>query len=289
MKKLIIFCMSLMIAISGTAEEWELVTDASVLQAGDQVVLACSSKGKVAGTTIKSGSSSSSTRYMTAVDATFNGTELTAYSANTAIFTLSGDASAWTLTSQEGKVLGATAAKNLAWDNGTTTWTISIGNNNKAVVANTNSDFGSVQYNGQNNSNRFCNYTSTQTSIQLYRLANSAPSVTIAFDGFPYARTRCELPTFKAGSTYTLPTFVPEKDGHKLTAWQFAGEEYEPGAEFTVPETDVLFVPVWEGGQGIEVTGDGLRVTGEWKKVVRDGQMIIIRDGIMYNVLGEQL
>lgn len=48
MKKLAIFCMSLMIAMSGAAEEWTLVTDASDLKVGDQIVLACASKGKVA-------------------------------------------------------------------------------------------------------------------------------------------------------------------------------------------------------------------------------------------------
>lgn len=285
MKKLIIFCMSLMTAISGAAEEWTLVTDASDLQAGDQIVLGCAAKGKVAGTNIKGFGSGA--KYMSAIDASFSGDELVSVPDKGAVFTLSGDASAWTLTNQNGKVLGASAEKKLAWDNGTKTWTISIVGGD-AEVASTHSGYGSIQYNGQNNANRFCNYTSSQTAIQIYRVI-TGPKVTIAFEGFPYARTRCDVPTYKAGSTYTLPTFVPEKDGKKLSAWQFAGEEYEPGAEFTVPETDVLFVPVWEGGQGIVVTGDGLRVTGEWKKVIRDGQMVIIRDGIMYNVLGERL
>ena len=124
--------------------------------------------------------------------------------------------------------------------------------------------------------------------VLIYRGAPPAPQVTIAFDGFPYARTRCELPTYKTGSTYTLPTFVPEKEGQPLIAWQYDGENYAPGATFVVPETDVLFMPVWEGEQGVE-TVNGEKANGEWKKVIRDGQLIIIRDGIMYNVLGERL
>lgn len=273
--------MSLMIAMSGAAQEWDLVVDASSLKAGDQVVLACASKGKVASTTIAGGS----TKYLEAVSATFDGATLVSVPENTAIFTLKGNASGWTFTNQNGNVLGATAAKKLAWDDGVLTWTIAIDGN--ATITSTNTAYGTIQYNSQF-SDRFSNYTSSQTAVQLYRL--KTPKVAIAFDGFPYAKTLCEEPTYEVGSTYTLPTAVPEKDGKALVAWAFADEHYIPGAKFIVPETDVLFVPVWEGGQGIEeVTGDGLRVTGEWKKVVRDGQLIIIRDGIEYNVLGERV
>ena len=276
MKKLTIFCMSLMIAMSGAAEEWTLVTDASDLKAGDQIVLACASKGKVASVSIEGGS----TKYLVGVDATFDGTTLVSAPENTAVFTLKGDAYGWILRNQDGQNLGATAAKKLAWDDGAQTWTISVSGN--ATIASTNDAYGSIQYNSQYGA-RFSNYTSSQTAIQIYRLAT--PKVAIAFEGFPYAKTRCEAPTYAVGSTYTLPTFVPEKDGKKLDVWEYAGTYYAPGAPFIVPETDVLFSPVWSGEQGVETVNGEHRVT----KFIRDGQMIINRDGIMFNVLGERL
>ena len=281
MKKLTILCLSLWIAMAGTAQEWVLVTDASELQAGDQIVFACLSKSKVASNTIQTKNSVS---YLSALSATFNVNELVSVPDNAAVFTLSGDASAWTLTNQDGKILGAKAVKSLAWDQGSTTWTITC-NETKAVVANTNSEYGSIQYYNASGSTRFCNYTSTQTAIQIYRAAAPVPSVTISFEGFPYARTNCDIPTYKAGTNYTLPSFVPEKDGHALLAWQYGEEQFAPGANFTVPETDVLFTPVWDGEQSVETVNGARRAT----KLIRNGQLVILRDGFEYNVLGERI
>ena len=285
--------MSLMIAMSGAADEWTLVTDASDLHAGDQIVLGyVDADHSVSVTATTSLKKTTTTAYLESVVSSFAADkgQITTLGENTAVFTLAGEAGAWKfgIEASSGTVyLGATAIKKLSWSGSTDTWTIAIDANGVATIASTNSDIGQIQYNYNNGTPRFCNYKGTMKDVLIYRGAPPAPQVTIAFDGFPYARTRCEVPTYKAGSTYTLPTFVPEKDGKELVAWQFAGENYAPGATFVVPETDVLFVPVWVGGQGMEeVTGYGLRVTN---KVIRDGQLIIIRDGIEYNVLGERI
>ena len=276
MKKLITLCLTLVMALAGTAEEWTLLTDASDLQAGDQIVLACSSKGKVATTTLVSASA----RYMLGEDATFGDGTITNLPSNTAILTLSGTANGWTLTNQDGDVLGATAAKKLEWNSGTTTWTITSDG-----VNSTNSAFGTIQYNGQQDRARFCNYTSKQTRIEIYRLGSSTPSVTIEFEGFPYRRTSCELPTYKAGSEFVIPSAVPEIEGKSLKAWKYGETEYAPGATFVVPEENVVFVPVWEGGQAVENTSVRTHAT----KTLRDGQLVIVRDGKEYNVIGTRI
>ena len=99
---------------------WTLVTDASTLKAGDQIIIASNAKSKTASATITS-------QYMTEVSSTFSSDKktITSVGSGTAILTLGGSAGAWTLTNESGKKLGATAVKKVAWDSGTTTWTIS--------------------------------------------------------------------------------------------------------------------------------------------------------------------
>ena len=277
MKKITTLCLSLIIALAGMAEEWEAIQSASELSAGDQIVLAYPDGKVTASTTL---TTTSNNGYLGEVSATFSGTTLTAVASTTAIFTLSGNSSAWTLTSQDGKVLGATAAKKLAWDSGTKTWTITA-----TAVKSTNSSFGTIQYNST--SPRFCNYTTTQKAIQVYR-KKSAPVVTysISYQGFPYRKTACEEPTYEAGSTYTLPTFVPvNEEGKSLKEWSYGDATYAPGATFTIPESDVVFVPVWNGAEAIDNAAEAIRAT----KILRNGQLIIVRGEAEYNAIGTRV
>lgn len=69
------------------------------------------------------------------------------------------------MANSDGQLLGATAAKKLAWDSGTTTWSISI-ESNSATIQNGTSTYGRFLYNV--NSPRFTTYTSaTSTSMLL--------------------------------------------------------------------------------------------------------------------------
>lgn len=145
-------------AISSTA--YLLVTDASSLSEGDIIRIGLASKGKAAG--VKSGD------FLSSVDATFTAGKMIS---NEAVdFTLGGTAAGWTLTSSAG-VLGATAAKKLSYEEGTTTWTISIEDSGAATIASTESSYGRFLYN--TSSPRFLNYTSsTSTSMilpEIYR------------------------------------------------------------------------------------------------------------------------
>ena len=102
---------------SGTkTTKWKLVTDASELSAGDEIVIASNSKGYIAG--------SFSSKYLNAIQATFNDdkTEITSTIKTTSILTLGGKVDAWTLTNSDGKLLGTKEAKAMALGSGTTTW-----------------------------------------------------------------------------------------------------------------------------------------------------------------------
>lgn len=148
-------------------ESWSLVTDASTLKVGDELVIASNEKGVVAGNITKD--------YLSEVTSTFSEdmSTITKLDDNAVIFTLGGKADAWTLSNSEGKLLGCTAAKKVAWDKGTTTWKISIDTSNDATIqsTSTNPNYGRFLYNV--NSPRFTTYISA-TSIttllpQIYR------------------------------------------------------------------------------------------------------------------------
>ena len=146
-------------------ESWNLVTDASTLKVGDELVIASNEKGVVAGNI--------SDDYLSKVTSTFSEdmSTIAELGQGAVVFTLGGEADAWTLSNSAGKLLGCTAVKKVAWANGTTTWKISIGTNSDATIQSTNTSYGRFLYNV--NSSRFTTYTSaTNTSMllpQIYR------------------------------------------------------------------------------------------------------------------------
>ena len=144
-----------------------LVTDASTLKAGDQIILTATANSK----TYAAGSLSS--KYLTSIE-----TDPTDPADKVEIFTLGGEAGAWTLTASDGKQLYTNAAKALNnTGSGTGTWTIAIDANGLATVASTNTSAGRILYNVNNP--RFLNYVSdTNKSMLLpsiYRL-DAAPA-----------------------------------------------------------------------------------------------------------------
>lgn len=152
MKKLTLSLAALMACTLSFAANYEQVTDASTLQAGDVIVIGCADKGKVAAA-IGTG------KFLTAVDATFADGVVALTDAYE--IKLSGDATAWTLTSDEG-VIGATAAKAMALGKGTTTWTIAIAEGKATITC---GKFGRILYNA--GTPRFMNYTSNTSATML--------------------------------------------------------------------------------------------------------------------------
>lgn len=84
----------------------------------------------------------------------------------------------WTLTNQHGQMLGALGEKNLAWDNGVTTWDITMGYDG-ATIASTNTKYGTMRFNAPSGSYaRFWNYTSKTLQLPyLYRQARQQEPV----------------------------------------------------------------------------------------------------------------
>ena len=146
---------------------YELVKDASTLKVGDKVVIGITSKEVVTG--------SLNGTYLSPLEAEFSSdaSKINMIDENYLEFTLGGRSGAWTL-SNNGKLLGCTAVKKLAFDSGITTWTISISGNNASIYS-TNSSYGRILFNSS--SPRFTTYTSNpNASMILPNLYKFIPS-----------------------------------------------------------------------------------------------------------------
>ena len=149
-----------------TTPKATLITDASTLKAGDQIILAASASGK----TYAAGSLSG--KLLTSIE-----TDPTDPADTVEIFTLGGEAGKWTLTASDGKQIYTADAKALNnTGKGTGTWTIAIDDSGLATVASTDSACGRILYNVK--SPRFLNYTSA-TNVgmllpSIYRLEVSS-------------------------------------------------------------------------------------------------------------------
>ncbi len=152
---------------------WTIVTDASTLAAGDKIVIVSNSKKKVA--------AGIESDYLKETSAQFSSDLSTIESmfADASVFTLGGSANSWTLSNSDGALLGATAAKKLAFNKGTTSWKITISESDDATIQNGNNSYGKILYNV--NSTRFSTYTSaTNVSMllpQIYRLESALPAL----------------------------------------------------------------------------------------------------------------
>ena len=143
-----------------------LVTDASTLKAGDQIILSATANDSTFAAGAMSG------KFLSSVE-----TKLDALDKKVEIFTLGGSAGAWTLTASDGKKISAVKAKEMSNSGkGTDTWTIAIDDNGAATIASTNTACGRILYNVRNP--RFLNYTSdTNVSMLLpsiYKLDTAA-------------------------------------------------------------------------------------------------------------------
>ncbi|MCQ2340213.1 MAG: C10 family peptidase [Paludibacteraceae bacterium] len=145
------------------SKDFTLVTSADELQSGDEMIIVGTYEGDSYAATSEL-TTTKSTGYLGRAEVTIvNNTIALPDDSPVAIFTLDKQSNTWTLTHANGD-LGATAVKKLAWNDGTTTWTISI-EDNLATIANTNSSYGRILMN--QNSSRFCNYTSGTSASML--------------------------------------------------------------------------------------------------------------------------
>ena len=186
-----------------TTPKATLITDASTLKAGDQIILAASANGK----TYAAGSLSG--KLLTSIE-----TNPTDPADTVEIFTLGGEAGAWTLTASDGKQLYTNAAKALNnTGSGTGTWTIAIDANGLATVASTNTPAGRILYNVNNP--RFLNYVSdTNKSMLLpsiYRLEVSSARQSGVISNLSALQDGDKVVVFNPANGKTLST---EYTGH---------------------------------------------------------------------------
>ena len=120
----------------------------------------------------------------------------------------------------------------------------------------------------------------------LIAMTVMAEKYALTYQGFPYNKTLCAGPTYAAGSAVKLTTGTPEKENWTFAGWQYNGVVYAPGALFTMPAEAVELVPAWKEELAIEqVTG----VVPKAYKVIRNGQLVIVRDGVEYNAIGMRI
>lgn len=210
-------------------ESWNLVTDASTLKVGDELVIASNEKGVVAGNI--------SDDYLSKVTSTFSEdmSTIAELGQGAVVFTLGGEADAWTLSNSEGKLLGCTAVKKVAWADGTTTWKISIGTNSDATIQSTKTSYGRFLYNV--NRSRFTTYTSaTNTSMllpQIYRRKTTILDPSIPFLTVTPGKYDTKIPA--AGQTLTFKVMTNQ-------------------AEWTVTSSDDANFAVAKAADGFTVT-----------------------------------
>ena len=242
----------------GTGEAvWTLVEDASILKAGDKLVIASSMKDKTAGNI--------SGNYMTEVATTFSEDKksITELGSGTVELTLGGKKDSWTLTNSDGKLLGATKLKSVAWDKGTTTWNITIENSgNEATIQNTPSDFGRFLHNV--NSTRFTTYSSATNATmllpQLYRQTVSDTTYyTTSPDTTTYTLTGIEITTTPTKTTFAVneafsseglvvtATYTAEKDPTKTKTADVTSKVSITGGDTSTAGTKTVNVSYTEG------------------------------------------
>lgn len=166
------------VAKAVSVEKWVKVTDASTLAAGDELIMVSD--------TLAAGDIEGENVYLSDVKIVVNEDESVTIGSDVLVFTLGGVEGGWTLSNNDGIMLGATAVKKLAWGSGTTTWLISIDETGDAIIQNTHMsnnsyDFGRFLYNV--NYTRFTTYKSDPDKgmllPSLYRLESSTPKTAL--------------------------------------------------------------------------------------------------------------
>lgn len=110
-----------------------------------------------------------------------------------------------------------------------------------------------------------------------------------SYKGYPHKTTSCYEPAYFAGEEVTLSLGVPVKEGRTFLGWRYKAEEQllAPGATFIMPAEDVIIT-----GSSIPTAIDNSQCTmhnSQCTKVLRDGQLFILRGNKVYTVTGQEL
>ena len=237
---------------------WTLVTDTSELKAGDKIII-------VSGTFVAGDISNAIMASVSGITLSENGT-ISSLPDGAIILTLGGSADSWTLSNEQGKLLGATTVKKLAWDSGTTTWSISIANDGSATIKNQNSSFGRFLYNVT--SPRFTTYTSNTNATMLLPMIYKYEGASVESEGVKiesssmtigsnlamnYYVSGCDKNTeyymlFTMNGVVTEKIFGVENNGRLVFSFtdippQFMGDNISASLYSTDDETPVATIP----------------------------------------------
>ena len=152
-------------AVNVEPETYTKVTDASVLKAGDKLIIVEETNAIVA-------TPMGSNTYFKLAELTdydFSAGTVNISNEGAVVLTLGGAAGAWTLTSEEGQLTANSSGK--FTKDGDGTWTIAIADGNAAIAS---GDL-TIKYNSS--SPRIVCYSSGQTPVQLYRVAGTATAI----------------------------------------------------------------------------------------------------------------
>lgn len=108
----------------------------------------------------------------------------------------------------------------------------------------------------------------------------------LTYQGFPYAKTTCAIPSYVAGAEVQLSLGKPTNTEKTFLYWQYNGANYMPGATFIMPAQDVELIPVYEGDA---TTTEQIEIHTSANKMIRNGQLLIIHNGKTYNTTGQQI
>ncbi len=201
---------------------YSLVTSTSQLSVGDSLIFAHNGSLSTAGAL--------STTFLNRVtDATFSGDKNTITSPGSSLlFTLGGSSGSWTFSNSSGETLKSSAAKNVNFDSGTATWSISVAASGDATITNTYSSYGSLQYN--TGAPRFTTYTSGQAAVQIYHQGSAPPSVAVT--GVSLAPSTLNL---TVGDTSNLTvTIAPANATNQGVSWSSSHSNFASVSNGTV-------------------------------------------------------
>ena len=123
----------------------------------------------------------------------------------------------WTLTDQYGRMLGATGKQALAWDEGTTDWTIDVGYDG-AEIASANTACGMLRYNAPAGSYaRFNVYTSTSLPLPYIYRRDSQHTPVVA-TALTFADTDITA-SLGDGHIALAPALLPSATTDRRVAW----------------------------------------------------------------------
>ena len=219
---------------------WVIVSDDATLTVGDDLVIASRSQSKTAGDI--------DNQIMAEIESSiYDAAEVTSViptlGEGTVILTLGGEEDAWTLANAGNQLLGATAAKKLAWGEGTTTWEISISSND-ATIQNGTESYGRMIHNVT--SPRFTTYTSSTSASmllpQLYRFVSGKRLVHYVAEDVVSAP---ENVLVNKGASITLPATPTHNEGHEFLGWSINGEIKAAGASVQIDENTTIYAK-WE-------------------------------------------